>query len=149
EPNVVSWMAVKGSDDFRRLVDYDLTWRDDARRFEFITIPFQDFAAMNASLEMFFELGPANAARHVAALADEIVKLNQGRSGVEIVTPLDSAHRAGIVSLRPRDGRKTSEALKAAGIVHSLREGAVRLSPHVYNTSDEIRKALDVFWGVA
>jgi cysteine desulfurase / selenocysteine lyase len=59
EPNVVSWMAVKGSDDFRRLVDYDLTWRDDARRFEFITLPFQDFAGMNASLELIHELGPA------------------------------------------------------------------------------------------
>ena len=29
EPNVVSWMAVQGSDDFTRLVDYDLTWRRD------------------------------------------------------------------------------------------------------------------------
>ena len=149
EPSPVSWMAPKGTDDFSRMLDFDPTWRNDARRFEFITIPFQDFAAMNASLELFFELGPANVATHVAALADEIVRLNEGRRGVDIVTPLDRSHRAGIVSLRPRDGRKTSDALKAAGIVHSLREGAVRLSPHVYNTSDEIRKALDAFWSVA
>ena len=142
-------MAPKGTDDFSRMLDFDPTWRDDARRFEFVTIAFQDIAAMNASLEMFFDLGPADVARHVASLANEIVQANAGRKGVEIITPVDAAHRAGIVSLRPRDGRKTSDALKAAGIVHSLREGAVRLSPHVYNTPGEIQRALEIFWSAA
>ena len=35
----------------------DHVWRDDARRFEVITLPFQDFAGMNASLGLFMELG--------------------------------------------------------------------------------------------
>ena len=39
-PQPVSWMGVRGSDDFSALVDYDLTWRDGARRFEQITLPF-------------------------------------------------------------------------------------------------------------
>ena len=149
EPVPVSWMAPRGTDDFSRLLDFDPTWRDDARRFEFITLAFQDFAAMNASLEMFLELGPAHVERHVASLADEIVGLSEGRAGIEIVTPVAPARRAGIVSLRPRDGRKASEALRAAGIVHSLREGAVRLSPHVYNTMGEVRRAVEILQTVA
>jgi selenocysteine lyase/cysteine desulfurase len=28
--------------------------------------------------------------------------------------------------------------------VHSLREGAIRLSPHVYNTVAEIRKTIEL-----
>ena len=48
---------MRGSDDFSALVDYDLTWRDGARRFEQITLPFQDFAGMAASLELLRELG--------------------------------------------------------------------------------------------
>jgi len=146
EPNPVSWMAPKSTDDFRRLLDFDPTWRDDARRFEFVTLPFQDFAAMNASLEMFTELGPANIARHIASLAGEIVMAAERRRDVEIVTPTDAKQRAGVVSLRPADGQKVSDALKAAGVTHSVREGAVRLAPHVYNTGAEIAKALDVFW---
>ena len=67
-PQPVSWMAVRGSDDFSTLVDYDLTWRDEARRFEQITLPYQDFAGMAASLELLHELGPAAVAAHVAAL---------------------------------------------------------------------------------
>ena len=74
------------------------------------------------------------------------MRLNERRNGVEVLAPRDPAQRGGIVSLRPADGQKVSDALKAAGVVHSLREGAIRLSPHVYNTSAEIHKALEVFW---
>ena len=72
EPHDVSWMAVKGSDDFSRLTEYDLAWRDDARRFEFITLPYQDFAGMQASLELIHELGATNVAEHTQRLADHI-----------------------------------------------------------------------------
>lgn len=144
EPNVVSWMAVKGSDDFRRLVDYDLTWRDDARRFEFITLPFQDFAGMNASLELIHELGPAAIAHQVASLADVIVLWAASQRDVELVTPSSPRHRGGIVSLRMPNAARVSAALKEAGVSHSLREGAIRLSPHFYNTREEIRRTLRV-----
>jgi selenocysteine lyase/cysteine desulfurase len=144
EPNVVSWMAVKGSDDFRRLVDYDLTWRDDARRFEFITLPFQDFAGMNASLELIHELGPTAIANEVASLADVIVLWAASQRDVQLVTPSPPRHRAGIVSLRMPNAARVSAALKDAGVSHSLREGAIRLSPHVYNTREEIRRTLRV-----
>ena len=34
--------------------------------------------------------------------------------------------------------------LRNAGVVHSLREGMIRLSPHFYNTIEEVREALRV-----
>ena len=147
EPNVVSWMAVKGSDDFRRLVDYDLTWRDDARRFEFITLPFQDFAGMNASLELIHELGPGAIAHHVASLADVVVLWAASQPEVELVTPLSPRRRAGIISLRMPNAGAVSAALLDARVSHSLREGAIRLSPHFYNTREEIRRTLQIIEG--
>ena len=147
EPNVVSWMAVKGSDDFRRLVDYDLTWRDDARRFEFITLPFQDFAGMNASLELIHELGPGAIAHHVASLADIAVLWAASQPEVELVTPSLPRRRAGIVSLRMPNAAAVSAALADASVSHSLREGAIRLSPHFYNTREEIRRTLQIIEG--
>lgn len=144
EPNIVSWMAVKGSDDFSRLVDYDLTWRDDARRFEFITLPFQDFAGMNSSLELIHELGPAAIAHRIASLADIIVLWAASQPNVELVTPSVPRHRAGIVALRMPNAAAVSTALKEAGVSHSLREGAIRLSPHFYNTREEIRRTLQI-----
>ena len=142
DPSPVGWMAVKGSDDFTRLLDYDLTWRDDARRFEVLTLPFQDIAGLCASLTLFHELGlPAIAAR-IASLAGEIVEWAASRRDVKLVTPTDPARRAGIVSLVTSDPAASSARLRASGVAHSLREGAVRFSPHVYNTTDEIRRAL-------
>jgi selenocysteine lyase/cysteine desulfurase len=137
-------MAVKGSDDFRRLVDYDLTWRDDARRFEFITLPFQDFAGMNASLELIHEVGPSAIAEHVAVLADVIVLWAASQPTVQMITPSVPRHRAGIVALRMPNAPAVSAALKAEKVSHSLREGAIRLSPHFYNSRDEVRRALRI-----
>jgi selenocysteine lyase/cysteine desulfurase len=144
EPHDVSWLAVRGADDFSRLTDYDLTWRDNARKFEFITLPFQDMAAMNASLELFHDLGPANVSQHILSLADQIAEWALQRDDVELVTPASAGRRGGIVSVRPKDARAASERLNAANVSHSLREGAIRLSPHCYTTRDEIRAALSI-----
>ena len=143
EPPIVGWMAPKGTDDFSRMLDYDMTWRDDARRFELISLPYQDFAGMNASLELFEELGHAAIGAHVTALADEIVRCAEAAK-LEMLTPREKSRRAGIVSVRPRDAAKASDRLTKANVVHSLREGAIRLSPHVYNTADEIRKVFEL-----
>jgi len=42
----------------------------------------------------------------------------------------------------PRDPVAASARLTAAGVTHSLRESAIRLSPHFYNTDEEIDAAL-------
>jgi cysteine desulfurase/selenocysteine lyase len=144
EPNVVSWMAVRDSDDFSQLLEYDLTWREDARRFEQITLPYQDFAGFNASLELLHELGPGAVSRHVASLVDLIVAWAAERRDVGLITPRAPDRRAGIVALRPRDPERASRRLREAGVTHALREGAIRLSPHCYNTRDEIERTLAV-----
>jgi cysteine desulfurase/selenocysteine lyase len=141
DPPMVSWMAARGTDDFRKLTEYDFTWRDDARRFEFVTVPFQDFAGMNASLELFMELTPAAVSAHITGLADEIVRWS-GAHGVGLLTPAEPERRAGTVSLTPKDGARVSERLRAAGVTHSFREGAIRLAPHIYNSIDDVRSAL-------
>jgi selenocysteine lyase/cysteine desulfurase len=143
-PQPVSWMGVRGSDDFSALVDYDLTWRDGARRFEQITLPFQDFAGMAASLGLLEELGTDAVATHVATRVEELAS-GAERAGVEVVTP--PGRRAGIVTIRPRDVWATAARLRDAQVAHSVREGTIRLSPHCYTTSDEIRIALDALDG--
>jgi selenocysteine lyase/cysteine desulfurase len=148
EPGVVGWMATRGSEDFSRLVDYDFNYHDDARRFEVVTLPYQDFAAFNSSLELLLELGPRAVERHVTGLVNIAVEWASSRRDVRLITPADSAQRAGIVALVPRgDVRAASERLTRAKIAHSLREGAIRFAPHCYNTEDEIRTALAVMVG--
>lgn len=139
-PQPVSWMGVEGSDDFSRLLKYDMHWRDDARRFEQVTLPFQDFAGMATSLELLHELGPVEAATHIQARTREILGGAEER-GVPLVTPRD--RHAGIASLRPDDARATSARLDDARVAHSVREGTIRLSPHCYTTTADVQAALD------
>lgn len=143
EPRDVSWMSVRDSDDFSHMCDYSLVYRDDARRFEMITLPFQDFAGFSASLEVIHEAGPAVVAGRVESHATKLVKWALGRSDVELVTPADAGRRAGIVSVVPRDPVATSARLERVGIGHSLREGAIRLSPHFFTPDDHIDQVME------
>jgi selenocysteine lyase/cysteine desulfurase len=139
-PQPVSWLSVAGSDDFSRLLQYDMTWRDDARRFEQITLPFQDFAGMVASLELLHELGPANVAAHIHSRTREILD-GAAKLGIPLVTPRD--RHAGIACLRPAEANATSARLNEARVAHSVREGTIRLSPHCYTTMRDVELALD------
>lgn len=138
-PQPVSWMAVRGSDDFSRLLDYDMHWRDDARRFEQVTLPFQDFAGMATSLELLHELGPANVAEHIQARAGELLD-GAAALGIPLVTPRES--HAGIACLRPGDASAASASLDDARVSHSVREGTIRLAPHCYTTTADTAAAL-------
>ncbi len=144
EPHDVGWLSTRASENLSSLVDYDPTYLPDARRFEVITLPFQDFSGMNASLELMFELGLAAIERHVTDLATHIVDWARARPHVALVTPAAAEHRAGIVTVRPRDAAAAAAKLTQAGIAFSLREGGIRLSPHCFNTRDEVDAALAV-----
>lgn len=144
QPHDVSWLAVRGSDDFTRLTNYDLTWRDDARKFELITLPYQEFAALNATLELIEELGAANVAAYSQSLADRIVAWACSRSDVTLVTPSGPGQYGSVVSVRPPGAAAASARLSAAGVMHSFREGGIRLSPYFYNTVEEIDRVLAI-----
>ena len=144
-PHTVSWMAVKNSEDFTRLCDYELNWFDDARRFEMITLPYQEFAGLNASLELFESVGWDRVHALVGERAGQIVQWAQRRRDVTLVTPSDPRRHAGVIAVRPADPATTSAHLRAHGVIHSLREGMIRLAPHFYTAPDEVERALSHF----
>lgn len=147
EPPLVSWFIGPGSLDYTRLLDYDMRYFEDARRFEVPTLPAQDFIALGKSLELLMELGMEAVETHVRTLADRIVNWAEDRADINLLTPADAARRAGIVALAPPDPVEASQRLRAAGVVHSLRQGAIRFAPHGYNTLDEIDGVLRTLAG--
>ncbi len=144
EPTQVSWMAVEGSDDFTQLLNYRLQYWDDARRFEMVSLPYQDFSVMNAALEVIHEAGPVVVAARIRELTRHIIEWAQRHHGMQLVTPSDDHHRAGIVAVIPPDPRAASARLTARGVSHSLREGAIRLSPHFFTPVQHLETALGV-----
>ena len=142
EPLDVGWLSMRNAEDFTTLTSYDLTLRDDARRFECGTLPAQDFATLCGSVELLLELGLERIAGHVATLTGRIVDWAASRADVRLLTHPDGARRAGIVCFTVPDAERLAERLRTAGVALAVREGAIRLAPHCYNTGDEIERVL-------
>ena len=143
EPAVTGWMAFEGTDDFSRLTEYNPTFRADARRFEMVTLPFQDFVGMTASLGLLLEIGIRDIAEVTRATHEPIVKWAQ-ENGVRITSPTENGHRSAILCVAPPKPVEAYHGMKRARVVCSLREGAIRLSPHCYNTVEEMEKVIEV-----
>ena len=143
EPTITGWMAFEGTDDFSRLTEYNPTFRSDARRFEMITLPYQDFVGMTTSLGLLLEIGVRDVAEVTRAMHDPVVKWAQ-ENDVRIASPLDERHRSAILCVAPPKPVEAYHGMKRARVVCSLREGAIRLSPHCYNTMEEMEKVIEV-----
>ncbi len=143
EPAVTGWMAFEGTDDFSRLTEYNPTFRADARRFEMVTLPYQDFVGMTTSVAMLADLGVEDIQRYTRGLHEPVFRWAD-ENGVRVASPRDDAHRSAIVCLAPDHPAEAYHALKRAHVVCSLREGAIRLAPHCYNTVEEMERVLDV-----
>ncbi len=143
EPAITSWMAFEGTDDFSRLTEYNPTFRADARRFEMITLPYQDFVGMTASLGLLLEIGVRDIAEVTRAAHAPVVRWAQ-ENDVRISSPLDDRHRSAILCIAPAKPVEAYHGMKRARVVCSLREGSIRLSPHCYNTLEEMEKVIEV-----
>ena len=145
EPPWAGWMAFEGTDDFSRLTDYPRRWHRDARRFEMITLPFQDFVGFNESVGLLLELGVDAIRSHLEAITRPVVEWAD-REGLALGAP-SGARAPGILSLPLPDAARIHRELADRGIVTSLREGAIRLSPHCYNTVEELEQVVAVLAG--
>jgi cysteine desulfurase/selenocysteine lyase len=138
-PRFTGWLSFRGTDDFSRLTDYDPTLHEDARRFELASLPYQDMVGLTASLGLLQEAGVGRVAAHLRDLRAPLVARAAG-GAFEIVSPIAAPHDSAICCVRTRDVGATFGRLREAGVKCSMREGNIRLSPHLYNTLEEIEQ---------
>ena len=146
EPVRVGWLQVAGARNYQSLCDYDLRFEPDARRFEVGTYPYTALLGLSESLDLIDTLGVARIAAHSHAL---LARLEEGLGalGATVVSCTLPECRSSILCFRADDEEATRgihTALLAAGVTCALREGSVRLSPHFYNTPEEIDRVLAI-----
>jgi selenocysteine lyase/cysteine desulfurase len=142
EPVALGWLSVEGMEDVANLLRYDQPLRRDARRFE-VSNAFQDFLGFATSVALLLELGVAAVDAYTRSLGEPLIAWAR-RRGIRVVSPADGPHRSAIVCVAPPDPAGTHRRLRQAGVVCSLREGALRFAPHCYNTVAEIERAVGV-----
>ena len=137
EPTFVGWAAFAASDDYTNLTSYDPRLWPDARRFELLTFAVQDFAAMNASLELILDAGINRIVEHTRRLHRAVIEAVTA-SGGRVTSP-QGARGSAILCVQPAGDVVAAFARLQSGGVHcSLREGAIRLSPHLFNNEAEM-----------
>ena len=144
EPEVVGWTAMSGAGDLTDQCGYRYELLDSARRFEVSTMPWQDFAGFAQSVGLLLETGIDRIRGHVLGLLDPLVEWLRETGGGEVTSDLHPARRSGVFAFRPADPAAAFRAVHRAGIVCSLREGSIRLSPHLYSTPDDVGAVIDV-----
>src|SRR5436189_2838212 len=121
EPTMISWMAFEGTDDFSRLTEYNPTFRGDARRFEMITLPYQDFVGFTSSLRLILETGVREIAEVTRAVQEPVVKWAK-ENGLRITSPIENGHRSAILCIAPAKPAEAYHDLNRAASVGSWRE---------------------------
>ncbi len=144
ENHFPDWPGWYGIDvDVNEYTRRDVHARNSAVRFETGTAPLPSMYGMKRSLDEFNVIGvPAIWCRIqelTALLLDGLKELP-----VSILTPAAADERAGIVTFAVGKPRKLMDTLAGERIVVSLRDGLIRVSPHFWNTDEEIRHLLHV-----
>ena len=118
-----------------------------ARKFEESALSLLDVAAFGAAVSLLLEVGIEAIEERVLGLVD---RLGQGllERGYRIIEPWprERSESSGIISFNRR-GRTAEELLSdltGAGVICRTHRDFVRLSPHFYNTEEEIDQVLEV-----
>jgi selenocysteine lyase/cysteine desulfurase len=135
-PVGIGWNSVVGARDFSKI---DFTLKPHVGRWESGTLNVGGIHALGASLELLLEIGIPAVADRVLFLTDYLCE-QASRAGLEVFSSRMPAERSGIVSLvSPQsDVRGVVRRGRHEGIVINQRAGRLRVSPHCYNTPEEI-----------
>lgn len=142
-PGFEGWMSLHWED--FNIFDPLPGIKDGAARFEAGSYPGLPLVGFVENLRILNSIGIKEINRNIfelrKLLLDGLLQLD-----AEIISPVDESHASGILTfrLRNRGSKALWVILKEANIITSLRKNAIRLSPHFYNTADEVAKVLEV-----
>ncbi|MGD1995512.1 MAG: aminotransferase class V-fold PLP-dependent enzyme [Anaerolineae bacterium] len=140
-PPMAGCVSVVGWEDWR---DYDLTFLPDAQRFHMGGPNLVGMTGLLAAAELLLEVGVESIHQQTLHLTDQLIA-DLVQRGYRIASSRDPARRSAIVSFAVSDDPSAVHArLQEAGVVVSLREEYIRVSPHGYNTEHEIARVGEV-----
>jgi len=124
-------------------LDFNFTLQDTAERFSLGTPNLLGMVALNASLALLHEVGIERISERVTTLTDVLIHDLSGL-GYPVLSNLAPERRSGIVLIGVPDPEGQYERLMAANVVTSLRGAGLRVSPHFYNTEEDVLRVGEV-----
>ena len=144
-PGPFYWAAAEGAENFHALAFDNPKPVPGARRWDMAeTSNYFNFAAMDASLQFVLQVGPETVEAHNRKLIDFLFE-RLPKDRCIVASPLDSSQRGPYGCFTARSPEKTAELyqkLVKEKVITSLREGNIRVSPHLYNTERDIDRLI-------
>ena len=150
EPLEETWIARKGSDDFRRLVQYQDEYGagavryDGGQRSNFILLPM-----LIAAMQFVLDAGPARIQDYCRRLIEAPLENVRGLGFKLERDEWRSAHLFGLGVPAGVDLARLSESLKANDVFVSMRGSSVRVSPNIYNNQQDLQALVDALAAVS
>lgn len=140
-PRVIGWLSVNDPFDFKRTLDF----LPSARRFEPGTPNGSGIFGLADRLAQIEEIGMPWIENRVLGLNEHLSEAASSR-GLQVMYDFDRRSRSGIALLK-KEGKSAAEllaALNANSIFASVRNGAIRVASHYYNTVAEMERIVSV-----
>lgn len=136
------WRSMSNMLDFQ---NYDQPLAADATRFEGGTPNFIGALSLECSIDMLERHDRSATQAHILQLTDRLVD-GLLRIGVEVVTPRGTGISSGIVTFAMPGVASVAlgKSLQREGIITTWRPNGIRVSPHGYNTAEEIDRLLEL-----
>jgi selenocysteine lyase/cysteine desulfurase len=120
---------------------YEFTPRKGIERFEIYPRTELSYVAVENSMKLLLDLGMDSIERQVKKLDTKLVN-GLLESGFELQTPVEESRRI-FVNVKLPDPGTAVKKLAERGVAVSNRVGGVRISPHFYNTEEEVETFLN------
>lgn len=136
-PVMAGWLCMVNAQDYGH---YKFEFVDTARKFDTGSYNLAGIYGLGASIEMFLQVGIDRVAAHVLMLTDRLVAGLRDK-GYRIISSRRPGEASGIVTFVSdiHDHIQIQRHLEGEHrVIISVREGRLRASPHLYNTTDEI-----------
>jgi selenocysteine lyase/cysteine desulfurase len=142
----IYYLSLEGAKNFHSLPLDNLRPVPGARRWDSAeTASFTNLAALNASLDLLLRVGVTALAQHNQELISQLIA--DLPKGFSLASPAETDRRGPYVCIAaqsPEDTAHCYEKLRAAQVFVSFREGALRVSPYLFNTPVHISRLLEV-----
>jgi selenocysteine lyase/cysteine desulfurase len=115
-----------------------------ARRYEAGQLNFPGFAGMREAIGLLQNIGMENVWSRILSLIGLLRNGLKRNSTFQIQSSMDEKSRSGILNLACQNPDSIAKRLFEHRIVISVIGGGLRISPHFYNTEEEIHKLLSM-----
>jgi len=134
-PPLIGWKCVRNEFDFD---NPDFCLKTDALRFEEGSMNLLGIFGLGAAVDLLLEVGIENIETRVLGLGEIIIREAEQR-GYRVLTPKARSERGGNVTFSGDfDPAAARDRLREKRILVNTRGGGLRVSPHFYNTKEEL-----------